>query len=249
MNIGARLCSGPCYFGLVVTYPLRDSLGVLFTWEGGRLSCTVQNSVFSAWQGWYWWMQSAPKFHKSFFRMKNCSIKCMFDEIQQIPSVMAKRSLTGMSLPHKCSPLKRRGELLRWMIQNSCNSCRLFSWFPFVIMWLLQGTWCLSSQDSSQNMACRKQFPFTLWLPGIYILCSLFVLTFLLPPCKCLLRILPFVRDSQKMLTLLPSLQESPLQWCSWQLHLISWMVCKANVQSIRCPAQVMGSHCWDHWF
>lgn len=25
--------------------------------------CTVQNSVLSTWPGWYWWMQSALKFH------------------------------------------------------------------------------------------------------------------------------------------------------------------------------------------
>lgn len=70
VNIDARLCSGPCYFGLMVTHALRDSLGVPFTWEGGRLLCTVQNSVLSTWQGLYWWMQSAPKFHMSSFRMK-----------------------------------------------------------------------------------------------------------------------------------------------------------------------------------
>lgn len=67
LNIGARLHSGHCYFGLVVTYGLRNSLGVLFTWEGGRLSCTVQSSVLSTCQGWYWWMQSALKFHMFFF--------------------------------------------------------------------------------------------------------------------------------------------------------------------------------------
>lgn len=183
----------------------------------------------------------------SFFRMKKLfnTMYVWWNTAKPI-SNGKERSLIAMSPPHKLFPVKRRGELLRWMIQNSCNSCGLFSWFHFVIMWLLQGTLCLSSQDSSQNMDCGKQFPFTLWLPGIYILCSLFVLTFLLPLCKCLLRVVPFVRDSQKMLTLLPSLQESSLQWCSQQLCLISWMVCKANVQSIRCTAPVMGSHCWD---
>lgn len=56
-----------------------------------------------------------------------------------------------------------------------------FFWLLFVPVWLLQATCCLPSQDSSQNVACGNQFPFTLRRPGIYILCSLFVLTFLLP--------------------------------------------------------------------
>lgn len=241
VNIGARGCvQDLAILVWLVTRALRDSLE-----REGHL-CTVQSSVLSTWQRWYWWMQSALNFHMSFFRMKKLFNKIHVWWNQQILSVMAQRSLTELSLPHKLSPAKRRGELLTWMIQNSCNSCGLFSRFHFVIMWLLQGTRCLSSQASSQNMACGKQFPFTLWLPGIYILCPLFVLTFLLPPWKCLLRVVPFVRGSQKMLTLLLSLQESSLQWCSWQLCLISWMVCKSNMQSIRCTAQVMGSHCWD---
>lgn len=119
----------------------------------------------------------------SFFRMKNCSIQYIFDGIQQILSVMAKRSLTGLSPPHKFSPAKRRGELLRWMIQNSCNSCGLFSRLHFVIMWLLQGTSCLPSHYSSQNMACGKQFPFTLCL----------VFTF---PARCLFSLSSCLRGS-----------------------------------------------------
>lgn len=120
-----------------------------------------------------------------FLGWQNCSILSLYDRIQQMLAVMVKLSLAGLSPPHKPSPGKRGAELLKLMIQNNCSSCGLFGWLLFMIMLLLQGTCCLPSQDSSQNMACGNQLPFTFRLVFTFSAHCLFSLSSCLRTSAC----------------------------------------------------------------